>query len=67
MSLMILWSFLPLRLIFRFFVAAVEGIDGEVGICTKTNAVITASPLSPFTYGLDIYLKTSAVTTMLDE
>ncbi len=41
MPLRTLIPILPPRLILRFPVAAVEDIDGEVGIYTKTNAVTT--------------------------
>gem|GEM_PF-6146374 len=41
MPLRTLIPILPLRFFLRFPVAAVEDIDGEVGICTKTNAVTT--------------------------
>ena len=62
-TLMSLMSFLPLRLFLRFSVAAVEGIDGEVSICTRTNAVTTACRTYPLARPLDIRLKINAVTT----
>lgn len=57
-------SFLPLRLFLRFPVAAVEGIDGEVSICTRTNAVTTACRTYPLARPLDIHLKINVVTTL---